>query len=251
MFDGIMPPLARPGRAPIASGVQMLPSVAGLALPTAGAAVGVLQGRFAGRDPVCLTLGCAQAGINPLGEWPGAGAFQAGLVNQAGAPFGGPTSLRIACALEYGAGSSSNKVFCDWQPGSYNLPPCEFVRVAALPWGTTWAGAVLNTFAAVASVAEGELQGAHVPTLSALGSLSAGVEQRFVVPNNARAFDVYNSDWTTTPLITVKGAATGTRNYASGAFVGAVPLPIWQPGDVVRVVSDVNTLATLRWFLAL
>lgn len=250
MFDGIMPPLAKAGKT-VASGVQVVPTVAGLGFPSLGAAVGVCSARFAGKEPVILTIGGNPTGPSSDGQWPQGGGYMGGLINQASAAFGGPTSLRIACVLEYGLGSASNKVYMDWAPGSYNLPPCEYARVSALPWGTTWAGVTLNRFAAVASFSEGELQGAHVPVLSAQGALIAATAQVFTVPAAARAVEVFNTDTTTTPVITLKGAATATRNYATGLWIGPTPVPVNVQSGSLTVTSDVTTVADLRWYLSL
>lgn len=250
MFDGFMPPPASAAKR-VASGVQMVPSVAGLAFPSLGAQVGILDAKLSAHQPVCLTLGNSPTGPNANGEWPGGGSYVAGLVNQAGVAFGGTTALRAACVLEYGMGSSQNKVYFDWIPGSYNLPPCERVSVSILPWGTTWTGAYLSSFAALASVSEGEIDTAHVPTVSGYGVLTAATPQSFTVPCNARAVDCFNADPTTTPSITLKDGATGTRNYSTGQWIGPTPLDVVAAGYTVKVESDTTTIALLRWYLAL
>lgn len=240
LFGGYMPPPATGGKKRISSGVQIIPTVAGLGTPNDSQKVGICEARFSGNEPVVLQLG-GQVG----------NAYVGGLVNSLGSPFGGATALRIMAVLEYALGSVQNRVLFDWIGGTINLPPCEFARISALPWGTTWAGALLNTFAATAAFAEGELRGAMVPRLSANGALAAATPQTFAVPAQARAVEVYNNDSTTTPVFTLKGGVTATRNYATGLWIAPTPVPVAPQSGGVVIESDVTTVANITWYLQL
>jgi hypothetical protein len=251
-FRGVMSPSAEPARRKWFTGVEVVPKTAPLGTPDPSRQVGILEGRFDARSPLCLSIGQAATGYSSGFGWPASQAYKAGLVNVAGVAFGGATVLRAACVLEYGSGSQSNRVAFDWAEGSYNLPPCEFVRVSVLVWGTSWP---LNQLAALATVAEGKIDGAMVPVQSSVGALSAGVPQSFAPPSHARAFEVLLTDPSPiapTPVIAIKGGTTGTRDYATKSFFPAwSPLDIAPQADNVSVVSDVTCAATVRWYLAL
>lgn len=254
---GVMPPSAQAARRPaVASGTQVVPTVDGLAFPSDGAAVGICEVRGEAL-PRVLTIGFPVGGVfvgssfPPYPEAASTGPGKAGIVNAAGTAFGGSTVRRLAAVLEYGSGSAAQKVYFDWCPGSYNLPPCDFARVSVLPWGTTWTGALLNRYPANASFSPGELQDAHVPTVTANGTLVAGVQQTFIAPSCARAVEILNVDNTTTPVLQLKGEVTATRNYAAlSAFPGASPLPLYA-GATFTAESDVSTVAALIFYLSL
>lgn len=257
MFDGTMPPLASPAKTRVFSGFQSIAPVAGLALPTDGAAVGVVQGRFSGNRGIVLSLGFPVGGIIPgvgFPPYPTQGANIAptdcGLVDGSNTQLGVASVQKLACVLEYGCGSSQSKVYMDYQPGSYNLPPSEFVRVSALPWGTGWTAG--GTFPAVASLAEGELQDSYPPVASGWGAFDAGVSKSFPVPAQARAVEIVMVGNLVAATIQLTGAVTATRNYATGQFVpGWSPLDILSPGAQLAVVSDLACVLQLKWYLAL
>src|SRR5687767_10287729 len=55
------------------------------------------------------------------------------LTTAGGQPFAAPSSSASDCSslvFEYGSGATSRKVRTDLRPGTYQLPPCETVRVS-------------------------------------------------------------------------------------------------------------------------
>jgi hypothetical protein len=254
-----MPEMAKPGApTPVVSGIETLPNVPTLGMPTEGAKVGVVsvKGRAV---PRVLTIGGPVTGILANGgSFPpysmtaaNRSAVQCGLTDsllvQA---LGGSALMRMACVLEYGSGSCLQRVFFDWRPGSYNLPPCEFARVSALPWGTDWP---LGKHSVLASIAEGELQDAAQPICSGTGQLLAGAARLFTTPANALFFDVANSDDAgALPLIIADQGAYAIRNYSTGQFIpGWTPVDAPMPGQILRVRSSVDAYVTLAWTLQL
>lgn len=247
-----------PGAGPAAvlkdtvSGNQLIPNqVPGTT--ASGPGVCILTRIFSKVEHRVLTLGIQAGNAQAATAFPTAvfngpvfASTSAGLVDAVGAPVGlGAGHPYLACALEYGVGSASQKCWVDWYQGSYNLPPCEFVRVSALPWGAWWALFGLNIFNAVASVGTGVLQGAHVPTVTAVGAFAAGVPRAFPTPANARAVEVLCVDPTVNTTIAVSGAASATRNLSTGLVV-----PGWTPVELDLGVSAVtitsSAAATLR-----
>lgn len=254
MFDGMMPPPA-PGKAVLVSGVQVIPNVPSLAKPSDGAQVGICNGTWPRSIPRVLTIGFPVGGIGPNAAFPpahGEAIFDCGILDATGAVFqDGPA---LACVLEYGSGAASQKVYFDWCEGSYNIPPCEFVRVSALPWGTAGGGWPLGQFAAIASVAEGSLQTAHVPTATGRSTMAAGVQQFFNAPVNARAMDVtwVGSDSSeTAPLITLSDGVAAKLDYSAGSFQpGYSPLPV-LPGQLFSVKSSTDATIEIRYYISL
>jgi hypothetical protein len=170
------------------------------------------------------------------------------LVDVTGAALGASADKRLACVIEYGSGSSSQKVYCDWFPGSYNIPPSEFVRVSALAWGTAWAA---GAYPCVASVSPGELQNAHVPTVTGIGAMSAGVVRYFAPPACARAVEVEVWSFSQAPKLNLTGGVVATRDYSALVFApGVSPMPT-QPGDTIGLVSDIDASVRLRFYLSL
>lgn len=255
-FGGIMPDNAlAAGKEEFVSGLQIFGPLANApALPDYNQAIGVVEGTWKTSRARAFTLGITPNNYPGSGNFPPAGpsVTQAGIVNAAGAAFGGGSALRLACLLEYGVGSAVQKAVCDWQPGTYNLPPCQFVRISALPWGTAWNA---NASYAAAAISAGHLEGAPVPTVTGLGVLLAATAQSFTPPAYARAFEFWNGDNTTTPALTGRffnaGAGVSvTRNYATGAFTpGFTPIEFYSAA--LSLLSDVDTVAVLRWYLSL
>jgi hypothetical protein len=245
-----------PSRAPtirdIESGNQLIPQVTPAATPS-GPGIGILSRTFSRCEERILTIGIT-AGNAQLGSQfpavifngPAFASTSCGIVNSAGAPIGlGAGHPYLACVLEYGSGSASQKCWFDWYQGSYNVPACEYVRVSALPWGTWWGVFPGPVFNAVAAVAPGKALGAHVPTVTAVGSFAAGVAQTVSTPANARAVEVTAVDPTVNTTVTLSGAAAGTRNLSTGVIV-----PGWSPLEldlgIAAVVITSSAAATLR-----
>lgn len=259
-FDGAFPEPAPAALQVSASGVETLPKVATVDHPTNGAAIGILRGDWAKAERRVLTIGFPVGGVNDGGSFPPEalakfsqpGSVDCGITDVSNAPIGGIVAeFHLACVLEYGTGASSQKIYFDWVPGSYNIPPCEFVRVSALPWGLNWNSfGQLNWFPVVASVSPGELQGAHVPTASQVAKLTAATPVELNSPAGARAFEVACVD-NGTPVITVQNGINATRDYAAKSnFPGWTPLTT-SPNTQVTVVSDVDTTVALTWYIAL
>ncbi len=101
----------------------------------------------------------------------------------------GLVNRKAAAVLEYGAGASLNTVYFDWRPGAYNLPPCNFVRLAVLPWGTAWAAA-LPRHSWRGTVVRGQFEGAMLPTVTDTVALSIGTDRLFPLPARTSAFEV-------------------------------------------------------------
>jgi hypothetical protein len=255
--------MAKPGVASeVASGVELIPRVPALALPSEGARVGICAVQSRRALPRVLTLGAPVTGMRADGSrFPPASiggslarsALQCGLTLAIGAPivFGPTTVAKLACVLEYGVGSCLSRVMFDWRPGSYNLPPCEFARVSALPWGTDWP---LSQHTVLASLAVGELQDAMPPVCSGEGQIGAAAQKVFLVPAGAAYFDVRNSDDTgLLPVITVLQSSSNiVRNYVTGQFIpGWTPIEAPLPGQTITVATDVNAFVTIEWTLQL
>lgn len=243
----------------VASGNQLVPNQTPGATPT-GPGVCILNKVFSKVEQRVLTLGIQAGNAQLATAFPTAvfngpvfASTSCGIVDSTGAPVGlGAGHPYLACVLEYGAGSASQKCWTDWYQGSYNLPPCEFVRVSALPWGTWWALFPLNSFNAVASVSPGELQGGHVPTVTAVGSFAAGVARTFPTPANARALEVVCTDPTVATTVTISGAAAGTRNLLTGVMSpGWTPLELDLGVASVTVTSSAATNLRMQFYLQL
>lgn len=167
----------------------------------------------------------------------------------------------VACVLEYGQGSAGSRVMFDWVPGSYNLPPCTFANVSVLAWGPAFESNWNETVFA-AAVSPGQLQSAHVPTVS--GRYAFAVDDAIIVPvpDHARGFELLPMNFTTEKVpagsFLVSGAAEGTRDFGNAAYS-----PAWTPLEVtggqnkeVQIncldVGDGPTVSVyLRWYLAL
>lgn len=238
--------------------------------PYVGAPVGVLAHAWPNPAPRTLTLGSAGAPYGAAGtsiQFPPDASLPtpfgfplngwAGLVDSAGNQWGHPIDIfanlaNLACVLEYGSESSYNKVFFDWEQGSYNLPPCNFVRVSALAWGTGWTVNGVLEFPLRASVSLGNLQGAMVPTVTGSRLFAAAETSSLAVPNGARAFDVSSEDILNTVTATTSSdAQIVTRDYATPNFT-----PGWTPialgaGNGVAVTSQMASRVGVKFWLEL
>ena len=267
MFDGIMPPRARALNSPESSAgaslVMVPPSAGILDVPAETSQFGIVDKRWQDIAPRIVTIGFPTGGIAPASSYPPfpkfssaapSSAFQCGLLDTSGVAFGAllpGVRARAALVLEYGIGSAGQKVYMDWRPGAYQVPPCEWARASILLWGTDW-NSLVQAYAAAASFATGRID-AHPPTVTGEGIMFAGAGRSFAVPANARAFEVENISSTATPVITIAGTfVSAVRNYATGAFVpGWSPLDSPIPGATVSITSDVDTSLRVTFYLAL
>lgn len=193
------------------------------------------------------------AADNPAALGIGDQSFDCGLIDGAGNTWEsrsfGVGGKCMACVLEYGVGAASNVVFFDWLQGVYQLPPCTFARVSALPWGSGYTAPV--TLRLAATIAPGEAQGAHVPTATGHRWVTGGATATLFPPNGARAMDVAQFD-AQTAVVTVTGAVNAKRNYpALSQYPGWSPVEVMAAVGAVSVSSDVDALLSLRWYLQL
>lgn len=254
LFDGYMPDPPPAGASEVYAGTQQVPVVETLAQPTDGAAIGVVVCESKKAIPRTLTIGFPTGGVFPSGPFPPfpsintEGPPKCGIVDVFGVPF--TTDRSLVCILEYGVGSASQKVYFDWCPGSYNLPSCSWARVSALAWGTGW---TLNRYPANATITPGNMQNAHVPTVTGAGSLAAGVAKTFASPGCARGVEV---TWLgivgdAAPNLRFAGEVNAIRDYAASNFAPS-PTPLeTYPADLFTLSSDIDALVELKFYLAL
>lgn len=236
----------------------------GPVLATAGGpGIGVIQQTFRTCQPRVLSLGVSAGGAVPAQAFPvdvlNAGfsaSLSAGLVDFAGAPLNfAPAQFAhpyLACVLQYGSGSARQQCWIDWYQGSYNLPACEFVQVSALPWGLPWNALTGAPFQAVASCSPGQMQGAHVPTVTGVGDFVAATPRVFIPPANARAVEVSCVDPTVNTTVTISGAAAGTRNLSTGTMSpGWTPLEMDLGQNRITITSSADAQLRVQFFLQL
>ena len=130
----------------------------------------------------------------------------------------------------------------DWTPGTYNLPPADFVRISALPWGTSWP---IQAFSAMASIAEGNLLGAMVPYASDYFELTVAMGAvTLIPPATAVAFELANNDFLgAVPVLSVRGDAWAQLDYVTPAFY-----PGWNPIPL-KGRSNLNIQTTVNAFV--
>lgn len=157
-----------------------------------------------------------------------------------------------AAVLEYGCRGANRRVYMDWKPGSYNVPPCDYLSLSVAPFGTRFQ-APGYTF--MASAAPGVLDGAHVPQVSGLfGGNSFPVT--IAAPAHAQAVDFLGSQ--PTSVVTASPGAFPNvgplivRNNVTGVY-----LPPWGPvecqEDAVFTITDAITtdVVLITWYLRL
>lgn len=181
-------------------------------------------------------------------------SFYAGWINNAGVRLGNGSDQQMAAVVELGCDSSGGEFYFDWVPGSYNLPACKFLRVSAVPYGGAWAALAGARFTVRAAAMAGQMQGAHVPTITGRANLLAATPMAFETPNGLRAVDVEQEDPNATAArIELAGAASASRDYGAGVF-----LPGWGPVAVVpasgaasgfAMSTSVDCFVTLRGYV--
>lgn len=170
--------------------------------------------------------------------------------------------VSLYCRLEYGDGAGSRVVDFDWCAGSYNLPPCNFVRVTACSDGGLNAGyqVTLNAY-----VREGSYEAGAIPTATFSGQIDAG---SFPVPEGARAVELMSNGTLVVgnDLLAAGQVLTIERDDASGILrppwnpVRVVPAstrfalggqfdPQWQYAPLAGAAA--NSFRCVRWLLAL
>ena len=236
-----------------------------------GAPLSVFGGSFDRAVPRVLSLGVPVGSFNagdaasrfPPHELEGGQplSFQAGIRGDTFWNAGIQGSQFAAAVLTYGAGASSHRVTFDWRPGSYNLPPVEFVELSVIAYGSSWGTNPGYTFAA--SCSPGHLLDAHPPTVTGVSLLSVqAASEGFTpvdtatlgVPARARAVDIWMPE--------ADGSVVGyqprgeplLRDYTGGVFVPAGPASV-EPGTIdVQLVAaglEVARMVGVKFFLAL
>lgn len=252
MFDGQMPNTnapRRPSALDIASGVQPVPNGYTPSANPAGGRVGICEWHWEQALPRVVQLAFPAQGVGPAKVFPPSitGSFrQCGLVSFGGAPIDTSTPW-LAAVIEYGCGAAAQVMYCDWIAGAINLPPSDFVKVSALPWGVAWGALVVQC---QASVSTGSLQGSHVPTATGTGQFAAGVPQTFVAPQGARALGIENGDSAATlPVVNVTGGARAKFDFAAGAFLPGTQVVDVFGNALVTVTSDIDCILAVRWYM--
>lgn len=225
----------------------------------------LFRGAFAEAEPRVLRLGGLEqpvliANVFPPTDRAAYGlSYVAGMKSEGGER--GIIEVKAACILRYGAIGVVDVVAFDWRVGAYNLPPCDYVEVAAMCWGTGWSTVTPSEAASIlfsAAVLPGQMQGALVPTVTDAILLTPATPRIYDAPRKASAMDafpmyeqgtVYVQD---VPTGVVGAGAYLTRDAASGYY-----FPPWTPvqitpasrNQVACVGVDVNVL--LRYYLQL
>jgi hypothetical protein len=220
----------------------------------------ILQAQFEQSAPRVLSLGALMDPYQAVGEgtyFPPTDrldgfsrALPAGL-NPNVSVGGVGSATYAACVVQYGAGSSIHRVWMDWQPGNFNLPPCEAVQVDVVPWGAGWASEPDYQFAC--SVSPGHLAGAHVPTVTGVNVSEIAGAAVVLVPAHARAVDVFCASSEPVGTLRLFGPRQAhiIRDYENNIF-----LPPWAPvsctgGDTLQVLWTVPMSWGIRFYLAL
>lgn len=255
LFGGMMPPRAQAAASKATSGtVSLVASLVVGNTPAAANKLGIVEGSWKEAEPRCVLLASPnQVGPQSTSFPPSAAdnAFYAGLLDSVGTAWVDSVNKPMALVLEYGNGSTQETVWCDYIPGAYNLPPCSWVRVSALPWRTSpWA--LNNAMQLSASIAPGNMNDVHAPT--ATGRIVAAGPWDFFVPSHARAFTISTEGDTGPDVVTCTQAAYCLRNYSTGQFVpGYDPIDCFPgPTQFLHVAHTTPTEAlTLQWLLQL
>lgn len=243
---GAMSPLARPNVQVLGSGVEQVPALGGTvgAKPN-GAMVGVCEWQSEVPKSVCVQLAFPVLGPGPTAPFPPPSQTvgDAGLLDINGVDVSGG-AVYMAARIEYGCGSASQVMWCDWRPGAINLPPSQFVKVAAVPWGP-W-----NTLTTQvqASIVAGNLQGAHVPTATGFGVWNPGETKSFKIPAGARAVAVMpiNSD---TTVVEVTGDVFMYLDYGNKSLTpSSQVIDIMGPGQI-NITSSLACSINVQWFM--
>lgn len=182
------------------------------------------------------------------GRWPPddvATTFLAGMTAQPGSDWElgkavAYSGRRYAGAvLTYGVGASSHTVVFDWRPGVYQLPPCSFVSLGVVPYGTQWA--LSPDFRAVfaASCSPGKISDAPPPTVTTEAYVLGDGFVKFGgrAPAGSRAVDCYvkphEQQANVKLLMTLSNGGLIVRDYREGYF--------WPPGPA-DCVGDLTAL---------
>jgi hypothetical protein len=149
--------------------------------------------------------------------------------------------------LEYGAGSTTQRVVCDLKSGSYQFPTSEQVKISCQVAATNFDRLVLGPFEPQVNVTGVIAKGTHIePTLPTfthlLTNTPAATPQPIAIPDNAREVDLWLTTDTTVkygagaPVISLlclgaNGAPQLVRDYAQGIFVPPYPARVWGTRD--------------------
>jgi|SRR6185295_2857245 len=183
------------------------------------------------QDAHAVTLVIGGASISVAGADLNSASGGALSVNGIAAPVASADQdppLSLWCRVEYGDAAATKQIDFDWCAGSYNLPPCNFVRVTAGSDGGIVAGAsvTLNAY-----VREGEFSGGAIPTYTFNGAID-GID--FKVPEGARALELASQG-----SVAVDGNGTFSRDDTTSTLV-----PPWSP---LRIVPGARRSASVTY----
>ncbi len=229
---------------------------------TPNAPVGIFRASYKTVAPRTLQLGSqqvVQAAVPtyPPTDWGGSfnGAWSCGFITEDGTPDS--FQQKAACQLKYGLGPVAETVIFDWRPGAYNLPPCQYVECAVILWGIGWSASVLRSTLFKAATAPGQMEGAHVPTVT--GAFSPdhnGLE--IDAPRRAAAVDVYPVSQNGT-VVGLEGVTTSEIAFSPTIYRTtddpSANAPGWTPvecpaGSRFTLLSG-NDVYLVRFFLQL
>lgn len=218
-----------------------------------------LCGAVLKRSPMVLEIAVSTAGLSAESIGPSFELFAAAENNT----IYGTGYITV----EYGAAGTTQSVRLDLRGGSYQLPPCEEVRVTV----TT---AVQATFLPALNIVGSIVPGVHpsptVPTYTWRDEvLASGVSNNVMVPPRARTVDcwVSNDDPTVpiygsgAPVLCLAGdvmCAQVIRDYALGVWAPPYPCPMVMHTDLdtsiyklIAIASDVACVAIVQFELQL
>lgn len=206
--------------------------------------------------PRVLSLGAPAPCYDPVtSRFPPAeiGSYRAGLVGDDTWTSGVQGGRFAAAVLGYGVGASQHRAVFDWRPGTYALPPCDYVELSLIAYGAAWTAPAEF----VASCVPGEWAHAHVPTVTGYSVWENPLETPLLqpasvaVPALARAVDVWSANGGAS--ITITGD-DGTP-YMTRDSVGALPqgpVQVESGGSLYLDIAPGDTAwAIVKFYLAL
>jgi hypothetical protein len=156
----------------------------------------------------------------------------------------------IGLRLVYGAGAASKEVWCDLISGSIQLPPCSFAQVDLFQTVTT-------TSQISASIVEGRLEQAPVPTVTQTHVFAGPDTLTVYPPRFARAVDIWADASSVGAALKLRyrpdiGAQVLLENdYSSGlVFPPSRPVMLGANSEAVLEATAACS-ASVRYFLGL
>lgn len=227
----------------------------------------IFRGSFAEAEPRVLRLGNIEQPRTQFASfWPPSDrdafglSYVSGLISEAGEL--GNILVKAACYLRYGALSVSDSVVFDWRVGTYNLPPCDYVEVGVMCWGTGWATVDRSSIQFSAVTVPGQMEGALVPTCSDQITIPTANTRNYSAPRKACAMDLVLEATGFVGAYDVAAAAGSPQTTGASATIyrdeaNFAAYPPWSPVLItptsrqVLVVGATDTTFMLRYFLQL